>query len=127
MDRKNTFKRAVNLVTVLGGGMSAGALFFVFAGEAYLRTAWLCLGIGLLIDSIDGTVVRVLGLDQSLPRYDGERLDEYADLVTYVVAPVGFAWGADLLPADWFGFVTGVVLCAASMLQFSRTDNKTEN
>lgn len=125
MDRENLYKRGVNAVTAVGGAISAASLYFAFEGQP--RLAWVLMGLGIVIDALDGTLVRLLDLSETLPRYDGERLDEYADLITFVIAPVGFAWAEGLLPFSWLGIGTGMVVIAVSTLQFSRQDNKTEN
>ncbi len=132
MQRKVFLKRGVNTLSAIGAGLATMSILLAF--EGHRAQAWLLLGIGLIIDSIDGSLVRYFDLGGALPRYDGERLDEYADLIIYVVGPVGFAWAADLLltegalttPLNMLGLATGVVVCAVSCLQFSRTDNKTD-
>lgn len=122
---KETAKRAVNAMTAIGGAISAVSLLFAFEGSPQI--AWILMGVGVIIDSLDGPLVRIFGLEETIPRYDGARLDEYADLITYVVAPVGFAWATDLLPFTALGVGTGMVVIAVSCLQFSREDNKTES
>lgn len=137
MQRKALIKRGINTLTAIGAGLATVAILFAFQG--WDRGAWLLLGAGLIIDSIDGSLVRHFDLGETLPRYDGARLDEYADLIIYVVGPVGFAWSSGLLLStepplttplawlDWLGVATGVCVCAVSCLQFSRTDNKTDD
>jgi len=125
MDRKILYKRGVNAVTATGGAISASSIYFAFEGHA--QAAWVLMGLGIVIDALDGTLVRLLDLGETLPRYDGDRLDEYADLITFVLAPVGFAWAEGLLPFDWTGIGTGMVVVAVSTLQFAREDNKTEH
>jgi phosphatidylcholine synthase len=117
-------KRAVNVGTAFGGALSLLAVLYAFRG--YPRVAWMLMGAGLIIDSLDGLVVRSFDLTEAVDRYDGARLDEYADLITYVVAPVSFAWAVEMLPFNVWGLGTGAVVCAVSCLQFSRVDNKTD-
>ncbi len=125
MNRKALLKKSVNWMTALGGSISAVSLYFAFQGWEHL--AWVLMGVGVVIDAADGSVVRLLGLEAIAPRYDGARLDEYADLITYVIAPVGFVWASGMLPFDWLGVATGMVVIAVSCLQFSREDNKTDS
>lgn len=124
MNKKLIMKKAVNALTAFGGSVSAVSLYFAFQGWEHL--AWILMGIGVVVDAADGSIVRLLGLADSVPRYDGARLDEYADLITYVIAPVGFAWASEMLPFDWLGVATGMTVIAVSCLQFSRVDNKTD-
>jgi phosphatidylcholine synthase len=125
MDGKILLKKSVNWLTALGGSISAVSLYFAFQGWEHL--AWILMGIGVVIDALDGSVVRILGLETTAPRYDGDRLDEYADLITFVIAPVGFVWATGMLPFEWYGVATGMIVIAVSSLQFSREDNKTAN
>ena len=125
MDGKTLLKRSVNAMTAFGGSISAVSLYFAF--EGWEQVAWVLMGIGVVIDALDGTAVRLLDLGGALPRYDGARLDEFADLITYVVAPVGFVWATGMLPFNGLGIATGIIVITVSTLQFSRTDNKTEN
>ena len=124
MNGKLLAKKSVNFLTAIGGSVSAVSLYFAFEGWEHL--AWILMGIGVVVDALDGSLVRILGLESEAPRYDGARLDEYADLITFVIGPVGFAWASGMLPFTWLGVGTGMIVIAVSCLQFSRVDNKTE-
>lgn len=125
MDGKLLLKKSVNFLTAIGGSVSAVSLYFAFQNWEHL--AWILMGIGVVIDALDGSLVRILDLGGKAPRYDGARLDEYADLITFVIAPVGFVWATGMLPFTWLGVGTGMIVIAVSCLQFSREDNKTES
>lgn len=104
-------------------GLSAVAVLRAF--EGHYREAWLWMGLALLIDLVDGPAVRWFQLEEYLPGYDGERLDEYTDLAAFTVAPVCFAWAAGVLPVGPLGIATGLWVCMVSSLQFARQHNKT--
>ena len=125
MRRKALLKLGINGLTAAGGGLSVLAIALAFYEQP--RAALVLMGVATVIDAIDGSLVRILGLEETAVRYDGERLDEYADLMTFVIAPVTFAWATDVLPFDPWGIGAGMVVIGVSFLQFSRTDNKTEN
>ncbi|MFB6351200.1 MAG: phosphatidylcholine/phosphatidylserine synthase [Bradymonadaceae bacterium] len=125
MDGKLLLKKSVNFMTALGGSVSAVSLYFAFQNWEHL--AWILMMSGVVVDALDGSLVRILGLKSQAPRYDGARLDEYADLITFVIAPVGFVWATGMLPFTWLGIGTGMIVIAVSCLQFSREDNKTES
>lgn len=116
-------RAAVNVLTAAGVGLSSVAVLRAFEGR--YREAWLWMGAALLIDLVDGPTVRAFDLKEYLPRYDGDRLDEYTDLAAFVVAPIGFAWAAGVLPVTLSGVAAGVWVCTVSSLQFARRDNKT--
>ena len=70
---------------------------------------WLWLA--LVIDGIDGTFARMVGVKTVLPRFSGDRLDNIVDYVTYVFVPV-----LALLKAGYLAGPAGVVLAAAILM-----------
>lgn len=113
----------INVLTCLGAGIALVGMFEGFKGN--VRQAWFLLMIALLIDAADGSLVRALGLKSVCPEFDGDRLDEYADLMTFVIAPVGIALSIDLLPSTPIGLLTAVAVVGGSCLQFSYEHAKT--
>ncbi len=80
--------------------------------------------IALLIDCSDGALARAVGVKRVLPWFDGTRLDDIIDYLTYVLVPVVLLHEAALFPQ---GMATA---CAAAPLLasaygFCRTDAKT--
>lgn len=84
------------------------------------------MGVALIVDWVDGSLVRYFDLDPKLSNYDGVKLDEYADLVVYVIAPVVLAWASGQLPLSPLGYSVGVIVCVVSCLQFSKQTTKTD-
>ncbi|MFB6356254.1 MAG: phosphatidylcholine/phosphatidylserine synthase [bacterium] len=121
---KNISRLAINLLTCTGAGLSAWAI--ISASQGNIREAWILLGVTVLIDGIDGTLIRVLEIKDVLPQFDGDRLDEYADLLTFVVAPVLIGWLTNVIPLSVPGIITGILIIALSCLQFSHEHSKTE-
>lgn len=116
-------KMAVNALTGIGGGLGLIAVPVAFAGN--IRHAWMLLGVAMIIDWSDGLLVRSLGL-QNVGGYDGERLDEYADLVTYVLSPALVAMASGQLPRTAVGYSAVVFICVTSFFQFTYQDAKTD-
>lgn len=116
-------KIGINLLTGLGAGLSVVSIPYAFAGE--IRTAWILMGLALVIDWADGTLVRFFDLDPQLTHYDGVRLDEYADLMTYVIAPLMVALATGQVPMTPVGYSLVVFVCVVSVLQFAREGTKT--
>src|ERR1700688_3709304 len=48
---------------------------------------FLCLGLALIVDGIDGTFARAIKVAEVLPRWSGDVLDLVVDFVTYVFVP----------------------------------------
>ncbi len=103
----------INGLTCFGAGISMVAMLVAFDGN--YRLAWLLLAFGVVIDGMDGTLIRTFGLKDHCPNFDGDRLDEYADLLTFVIAPAGVTWG----------LATLLAVVAGSVLQFSYRRAKT--
>ncbi|MFO0846094.1 MAG: CDP-alcohol phosphatidyltransferase [Gemmataceae bacterium] len=76
---------AVNIVK--GTEASSGAGAFV----------WMI--VATLIDATDGTLARAIHIKKVLPGFDGRRLDDLIDFLTYVALPLLLVWRAELLPA----------------------------
>jgi phosphatidylcholine synthase len=111
-----------HLYTGLGAVVALAATIAVVAGD--FRGAFLWLGVQLLIDSTDGVLARALRVKDRLPHFDGARLDDIIDYMTYVFIPVLLMLQAGLLPAEWGVWIGGLVLLASGY-GFCRSDAKT--
>jgi phosphatidylcholine synthase len=94
-------------------------------GDA-IRALWLGL-IALVIDGTDGMLARRLRVKQTIPWFDGARLDDIVDYLTYAFAPMVLLWTGDYLPNGWAGPVLAAVPLLASSYQFCRVDAKTDD
>jgi phosphatidylcholine synthase len=100
------------------------ALRAVVAGDE--RTAFAWLAAALVVDATDGTLARAARVKERLPHFDGSRLDDIVDYLTYVFVPLFLIEHGGLLP----GGVGLAVVCAgllASAYGFSRADAKTHD
>ena len=93
----------------------------VFDGD--FRTAFLALIVTTFIDATDGVLARALRVKERLPHYDGARLDDIVDYLTYVFVPVLLIWRAGLLPATW-ALPVGALVLLASAYGFGQSDAK---
>lgn len=91
-----------------------------------VRALWILLA-ALIIDGTDGTLARRLRVKETIPGFDGARLDDIVDYITYVFAPVVLLWAGGFLPGGVWGAVFAAVPLLASSFQFCRTDAKTED
>src|SRR5258707_3353374 len=107
--RARTF--AVHVFTAAGAALALAAL--IYAVREQWAAMFLCLGIALIVDAVDGTIARWLKVAEVLPRWSGDVLDLVVDFVTYVFVPAyAIAAGGLLpqplaLPAGHRGAVTG--------------------
>lgn len=82
---------------------------------------------GLIIDGTDGMLARRLRVKETIPSFDGARLDDIVDYITYAFVPVVLLWTGDFLPDGWFGGVLAAMPLLASSYQFCRVDAKTDD
>jgi phosphatidylcholine synthase len=101
-----------HLYTGLGALCALAAAWAVFH-EDY-RAAFLWLGLQIFIDATDGVLARALRVKERLPQFDGARLDDIIDYLTYVFVPVLIVLRADLVPASWAMPVGGAVLLSSA-------------
>lgn len=111
----------VHTFTASGAVLGTFALIAIASGR--LDTACLLMLTSLVIDSVDGTLARAVGVAEHTPEIDGRRLDDIIDYLNFVVVPVFFLWGAEAVvhPA-WLA-----APLFASAYGFSREDAKTED
>jgi phosphatidylcholine synthase len=104
------------------------ALLIVIAaidGDA-VRALWLGLA-ALVIDGTDGMIARRLRVKETIPWFDGARLDDIVDYLTYAFAPIVLLWTGDYLPHGAIGAVLAALPLLASSYQFCRVDAKTDD
>lgn len=106
-------------------GAVFGFLIVIAAFQGKVEEAlWLAL-VALFIDGTDGMVARYLRVSETIPSFDGARLDDIVDYLTYAFAPMVLLWTTDRLPDGWLGKTLAVLPLLASSYQFCRTDAKT--
>lgn len=93
----------------------------VYQGD--FRSAFLAMVAATFVDATDGWFARALSVKDRLPQYDGARLDDIVDYLTYVFVPVLLIWRAGLLPQQW-AFAIGSAVLLASAYGFGQADAK---
>lgn len=107
------------------GALAAFAAALAVFDERY-RTAFALLVAATVIDGTDGVLARLARVKEATPDFDGARLDDIVDYLTFVFVPVLLLYRAGDLPATWGGVaVAGVLLSSA--YGFCATDAKTED
>jgi phosphatidylcholine synthase len=107
---------------------ASGALFAFLAAIAVIeldyREAFFWLGLQIVVDASDGSLARWLRVSERIPWFNGAKLDDIIDYLTYVFVPALFVWRAILVPEQWVVYVTGAMLLS-SAFGFNRGDAKT--
>ncbi|HET7714474.1 MAG TPA: CDP-alcohol phosphatidyltransferase family protein [Bauldia sp.] len=122
MDKVGAF--AVHLLTAAGAALALAAALGAARGE--WRFVFLCLGIALIVDAVDGPLARRFDIKSRLPWFDGAALDFVVDYSTYVFVPAFILATSSLLsrPVD---LVVGVVVAIVGALYFADRRMKTED
>ncbi|NEK86436.1 CDP-diacylglycerol O-phosphatidyltransferase [Blastococcus saxobsidens] len=116
---------AVHLYTASGSVL--GLLIVLAALDGQVVTAlWLVLAT-LFVDGTDGMLARRFRVKETIPWFDGARMDDIVDYLTYVFAAVVLLWTTDRLPGGALGWVLAALPLLASCYQFCRVDAKTDD
>lgn len=116
---------ALHAYTASGTVIAFLALAAAVAGDEVAALWWLFLA--LVIDGTDGAVARRLRVKEVIPVFDGARLDDIVDYITYCFVPIFMLWNGGYLPEGGFGLALVVLPLLASSYQFCRTDAKTDD
>ena len=107
---------------------ASGAVLAFLAARAVIdfdyREAFFWLAVQVIIDTTDGVLARALRVSERLPWFNGAKLDDIIDYLTYVFVPALLVWRAILVPDGWVAYVTGAMLLS-SAYGFNRDDAKT--
>ena len=94
--------------------------------EYRFRDAFFWLAATIIIDATDGVLARAARVSQRLPWFNGAKLDDIVDYLTYVFVPAVFVWRSLLVPDAWAVPVTSAMLLS-SAYGFNRDDAKTSD
>src|SRR5918999_1317074 len=114
----------VHLYTATGAVTGFAAVVETVRGN--YRAAFLWLVAATFVDATDGVLARVAKVKERTPTFDGARLDDIVDYLTYVFAPVLLLYHAGTLPVGWGPIVSAVVLLS-SAYGFASTDAKSDD
>lgn len=110
-----------HLYTATGTVIALLATGLTFAHN--FRGVFIYLVIATFVDSTDGLLARALKVKERLPHFDGARLDDIIDYMTYVFIPALVVWQAALVALPF-------PVCAAMLLSsaygFGQVDAKIE-
>jgi phosphatidylcholine synthase len=90
------------------------------------RLAFLLMVAATVVDSTDGILARLARVKEATPAFDGGRLDDIVDYLTFVFVPALLLFQAGLLPSGWDAVVVAAMLLS-SAYGFSADDAKTDD
>jgi phosphatidylcholine synthase len=114
---------ALHLYTASGAVLGLLAVLAAVDGRT-VQALWILL-VALVVDGTDGALARRLRVKETIRSFDGARLDDIVDYLTYAFVPIVLLWTGGFLPDGRWGLVLAAVPLLASCVQFCRTDAKT--
>jgi len=113
----------VHLFTASAACAGVWTLLSIHEG-LYTNALWL-MAAAIVIDAIDGSFARRVGVKTILPGLDGALLDNIVDYLNYVITPCFFLLAVPgMLPIQGAGFIV-VIIAITSAYQFCQSDAKT--
>ncbi len=104
----------VHLYTAMGLVLSAGIAILIVQGDAgSFRAAFALMALATFVDATDGTLARKVNVKRVLPGFDGRRLDDITDFLTYTFLPLFLIWRAGLLPVGHEAWLLVPLLASA--------------
>jgi phosphatidylcholine synthase len=95
----------IHFYTALGLVAAAGIAVLIAQPEANaesFRWAFVLMLVATLIDATDGTLARKIRIKEVLPGFDGRRLDDLVDFLTYTCLPLLLLWRSGIVaPYEW--------------------------
>jgi phosphatidylcholine synthase len=109
-----------------GSGAVLGFLAIISIFDNDLVGAFLWLGLALLIDGIDGTIARKIGVTDKTPNIDGSTLDNVIDYLNYVIIPSLMVYWFQLVPLGW-EIIIPAGMFLVSLYTFANLNMKTSD
>jgi phosphatidylcholine synthase len=114
----------VHVYTALGAITAFLATLAVIRGRYQEAFVWLAAA--TIVDATDGVLARLASVKEALPGFDGARLDDIVDYLTFVFVPVLLLHQSGALPGSWgLAIASGVLLSSA--YGFGSLDAKTDD
>jgi len=118
--------RAFTVHVFTATGAALALLAIILATGGHWAAMFLCLGLALIVDGIDGPMARAFDVQKVLPRWSGDTLDLVVDFSTYVFVPAYAITASGLLP-QVLAIPAGIVVVITGALYFADREMKTED
>lgn len=104
----------VHLYTASGLAIAAVIVaLLVNGGPDAFRWSFLLMLLATVVDATDGTLARAVRIKEAIPNFDGRRLDDITDFLTYTFLPLLLIWRAGILPEGQEGWLIAPLLASA--------------
>ena len=115
---------AVHGFTASGAVLGFLAIISIFNNDQTSSFLWL--GLALLVDGLDGTIARKVGVSDKATTIDGSMLDNLVDYLNYVIIPSLMIYWFQMVPNGWEIIVPAGIF-AVSLYTFANINMKTED
>ena len=115
---------AVHGFTASGAVLGFLAIISIFNNDQTSSFLWL--GLALLVDGLDGTIARKVGVSDKATNIDGSMLDNLVDYLNYVIIPSLMIYWFQMVPNGWEIIVPAGIF-AVSLYTFANINMKTED
>ena len=88
--------------------------------------AFLWLGMAILVDGVDGSIARRVGVEEKAPNLDGIILDSIIDYLNYVIIPALMIFYFSMVPQG-FEVILPALIVGTSLYTFINVNMKTED
>ena len=117
---------AWGVLAFTGSGAILGFLALISILNNDQTGAFLWLGLALLVDGIDGTLARKVGVEEKAPNLDGIILDSIVDYLNYVINPALMIYWFQLVP-NGFEIIMPAIIFGVSLYTFINVNMKTDD
>ena len=101
------------------------AVLLLEGGPGAYRLSFLLMLVATLVDATDGTLARKVRIKEAVPSFDGRRLDDIIDFLTYTFLPLLLLYRARILPAGYEPWL--LLPLVASIYGFCQVEAKTDD
>jgi phosphatidylcholine synthase len=119
------FAWSVHAYTALSALAAFAGVLAVIAAD--YRTAFIWMIAATVVDATDGVLARLARVREVLPHFDGARLDDIVDYLTYVFLPILLLYHAGDIPRSPTGAVIASAVLLSSAYGFASLDAKTDD
>ncbi|MDP6784526.1 MAG: phosphatidylcholine/phosphatidylserine synthase [Alphaproteobacteria bacterium] len=124
IDKDKIAAWAVHGFTASGAVLGFLAIISIFNNDQTSSFLWL--GLALLVDGLDGTIARKVGVSDKAPNIDGSTLDNVIDYLNYVIIPSLMIYWFQMVPNGW-EIIMPASIFAVSLYTFANINMKTED